>query len=63
MFEIECLDCERMFRPVDDEEDIYCPDCAEKRAERSWNRFVEDFYGGSGPLPLSEQQIAARKLK
>jgi hypothetical protein len=39
-----------------------CHDCAERHAERAWDRAQTD-YEGRGPADLREDMIAARRLK
>jgi hypothetical protein len=39
-----------------------CDECRQDKAERSAERQIEDFYGGSSPT-LAEQQEQARRLK
>lgn len=36
-----------------------CNSCAEK----SYDLYLEDFYGGSSPITLDEKMVEARKLK
>lgn len=40
-----------------------CDTCYSRRSEDAWERFLEDFYGGSSPLTLAEQYDAAAKQK
>ena len=37
----------------------YCGDCQEK----SFNHFLEDFYGGSNPMTSKERQNESKKYK
>jgi len=32
-------------------------------AEKAYDLYLEDFYGGSSPITLDEQMVEARKLK
>lgn len=43
--------------------EFVCDDCEQNAAERAYEHQCEAFYGGSGPLPLRQQQIEAMKLK
>lgn len=40
-----------------------CDDCEQNAAERGWESFCSDFYGGSDPLTIREKQVAAWRLK
>lgn len=59
--------CERCDAPTDNPENDYgeviCPDCEQNANERAWERFCENFHGGSDPLTIREKQIAAWRLK
>lgn len=59
--------CERCHAQTANTEDCYgefiCDDCEQNAAERAYEHQCEAFYGGSGPLPLRQQQIEAMKLK
>ena len=33
------------------------------RAEKAYDLYLEDFYGGSSPVTLDEKMVEARKLK
>jgi hypothetical protein len=48
--------CERDATLTDEFDTPLCQQCHERREEQAWERFVEDFYGASGPFTLSEQQ-------
>ena len=43
--------------------EFVCDDCVSNRNEQAYERFCSDFYGGSGPRSLLDQQIEAMKLK
>lgn len=43
--------------------EFVCESCLDNQAEAAYELQCEDFHGGSGPLPLRDQQIAAMKLK
>jgi hypothetical protein len=43
--------------------EFICDSCEQNRAEQSWERYCEAYYGGDFPLPLSFQQFQAQKLK
>lgn len=58
-----CEDCEIECEDATDDGDSLCVDCAQNRAERGWERFCEDFYGGADPFTIRERQIAAWKAK
>lgn len=59
--------CDRCDAPCSEPEDEFgeflCSDCEQNIAERGWERFCSDFYGGDQPFTLREQLEAARKLK
>jgi hypothetical protein len=41
-----------------------CPcDACSSKAERAWDSFCSDFYGGSGPVTADEQHLAAHDAK
>lgn len=42
---------------------ILCADCVQDEAEIAHERFLEDYYGGSGYVTLDEQYQAAAKQK
>ena len=53
---------------LDEYDDIYCDESCleghrENQNERAYERQLEDFYGGSGPVTLDEQHREAWKLK
>lgn len=43
--------------------EFVCANCVDNEAEAAYERQCEDFHGGSGPLSLRDQQIAAMKFK
>jgi hypothetical protein len=40
-----------------------CDNCATNMAEAAYELFLEDYYGGFGPVTLQEQYDAAAKVK
>lgn len=40
-----------------------CDDCCSDAAEAAHERFLEDYYGGSGPVTIQEQYDAAVKAR
>lgn len=59
--------CDICDAPTAEPEDSYgefvCTECQQNRAEAAYERLCSDFHGGSGPLPLRDQQIQAMKFK
>jgi hypothetical protein len=59
--------CERCETPTLNASDEYgefvCDNCRDNEAEIAWERYLSDYYGGAGPIPLHLQQEAARKYK
>lgn len=41
----------------------YCDDCFDAASEAAWERFCEDFYGGSGAVTVLEQYDAAQRQR
>jgi len=60
-----CEDCGREFRSkwLEPEEDEYCENCRENRAERAYEAQMERFYDGSEPVTIDEQHAAAWREK
>jgi len=63
-----CDKCEApTANPENDYGEFICDDCEQNAAEAAWERFCENFHGGSDPLTIREQHIAAweekRRLK
>lgn len=66
-----CLRCLERDEPVErlgtmDEYNIqgpYCDDCWSDLSEAAHERWLEDYYGGSGPVTIQEQYDAAAKVK
>lgn len=61
-----CERCEEKhdrIRPAVEQGDGYqlCDDCRSDEAEAAHERFLEDYYGGSGPVTIQEQYQAAAK--
>lgn len=57
---IACCNCgevvaAKAYEGIEDD-DFRCDDCEQNKAEAAYERQCEDFHGGSGPLPLIEQQ-------
>lgn len=44
-------------------DEVWCHSCADNAAEAAWERYCENFHGGSDPLTIREKQIAAWRLK
>lgn len=40
-------------------DDILCDDCVSDVAEAAHERMLSDYYGGSGPVTIAEQCLAA----
>lgn len=40
-----------------------CDDCRDAESEAAWDRFCDDYYGGSGPVTLDEHYQAAVKQR
>lgn len=59
--------CDQCDRPTDNKpnefDEIHCDDCEQAAAERGWERFCSDFYGGADPFTVREKQIADWKSK
>lgn len=49
--------------PENEYGEFICDDCEQNAAEAAWERYCENFYGGSDPLTIREQQIEARRFK
>jgi hypothetical protein len=49
--------------PENEYGEFICEDCEQSAAERAWERFCENFHGGSDPLTIREKQIAAWRIK
>jgi len=45
--------------PENDFGEFVCDDCEQSAAERAWDRFCENFYGGGDPLTIREQHVKA----
>jgi hypothetical protein len=60
---IEKHDREREGTPQDYTGEVLCDDCRDTLAEAAHERFLEDYYGGSGPVTIQEQYDAAAKVK
>lgn len=43
-------------------EDALCEDCAQHQDEASYERMLDDFYGGAGASGITEQMSAAYAL-
>lgn len=65
----ECEDCGRIYLPFKVETFhgfdycSRCEDCEQNANERAYERSLEDYYGGSGPVTLEEQHRAAWEQK
>ena len=63
--------CERCFdrydrvRPGELQEngDTLCDDCCDAASEMAYERFIERYHGGSGPVTIEEQYQAAARQK
>ena len=40
---------------------VMCEDCQDRASEAAWESFMEDYYGGGGPVTINEQYQAAAK--
>ena len=59
-----CEHCGNLTRnPEDAYGEFVCSDCLDNEAEAAYERQCEDYYGGSGPKSLQQQQIEAWRLK
>jgi ribosomal protein L37AE/L43A len=59
-----CERCDRSTtKPENEFGEFICEDCEQNAAEAAWERFCENFHGGSDPLTIREKQIAAWRLK
>ena len=55
--------CGRRGTHNDDLGEVVCADCETTRNEAAYERSLEDYYGGSGPVTLDEQYQAAAAIK
>lgn len=55
--------CDKCGEPTANPENDYCEficdECEQNAAERAWDRFCENFYGGADPLTIREQHVRA----
>lgn len=70
-----CEDCEEngVITPAEHELDscgvdsggggFLCGNCHSNRGEAAYERFLDDYYGGSGPVTIDEQYQAAVKQR
>jgi hypothetical protein len=49
--------------PENEFAEFICDECEQNAAEAAWERFCENFHGGSDPLTIREKQIAAWRIK
>jgi hypothetical protein len=61
---MRCDTCDCLTDEVEDDfGEVHCLGCQAIRNEAAYERFLDDHYGGSGPVSLREQMIEARRLK